>query len=229
MNVRKAKCPTLIYSSCRYTNDQIYPTGEKIIHIQPARLRAPIGMAVKYADNLQSLRLHKAVCMVECPRGYFISMLLIEFGAVRHWKAKLHIVFSARHMSCQKSTNFMLAFVMGAACARGINLCKGVRRNNQHPVFYHSIQFTRCVPPSALSRLQIRIDRPQTPQLQEASGENRVRRPIEPMRHRSWGVCGQPCGAGAKRPWALSLVVNVCPHTQSSSLRAHNPLAHRQS
>ena len=55
------------------------------------------------------------------------------------------------------------------------------------------------------------------------------RGPIEPMRRRRWGVCCQPCGAGAKRPWALSLVVNVCPHTRSSSLRAHNPLAHRQS
>ena len=55
------------------------------------------------------------------------------------------------------------------------------------------------------------------------------RGPIEPMRRRRWGVCGQPCGAGARRPWALALVVNVCSHTQSSSLRAHNPLALRQS
>ena len=82
---------------------------------------------------------------------------------------------------------------------------------------------------SALSRLNIRIDWPQTPQMQGASGENRVRRPLEPMRRRRWGVCGQPCGAGARRPWALALVVNVCSHTLSSSLRAHNPLALRQS
>ena len=79
--------------------------------------------------------------------------------------------------------------------------------------------------PSALSRLNIRIDWPQMPQRQGASGENRVRRPIEPMRRRRWGVCGQPCGAGARRPWALALVVNVCSHTLSSSLRAHNALA----
>jgi len=37
---------------------------------------------------------------------------------------------------------------------------------------------------SALSRLQIRIDWPQAPQLQGASGENRVRVPIELMRRR---------------------------------------------
>ncbi|MGC8539293.1 MAG: hypothetical protein ACP5QA_01545, partial [Phycisphaerae bacterium] len=36
-----------------------------------------------------------------------------------------------------------------------------------------------------------------------------------PMRRRRWGVCGQPRGAGAGRPWALALVVNVCSHTWS--------------
>ena len=81
---------------------------------------------------------------------------------------------------------------------------------------------------SALSRLQIRVGWPETGQMQGESGENRVRRPIEPLRRRRWPVSDQPCGAGARRPWALSLVVKVFINTLSSALRAHGLLAIRQ-
>ena len=59
---------------------------------------------------------------------------------------------------------------------------------------------------SVLSHPKIRIDWSQTPQLQGASGENRVRSPIEPLRCRRWGVCGQPCWRGPRgcRLWRSS-------------------------
>ena len=49
---------------------------------------------------------------------------------------------------------------------------------------------------SALSQLQIGVDWPETGQMQGVSGENRVRRPIEPLRRRRWPVSGQPCERG---------------------------------
>ena len=61
----------------------------------------------------------------------------------------------------------------------------------------------KCNLASALSRLPIKIDWQQTPQLQGASGEDRVRGPIEVMRRRRCGVGSQPWGGGGQEAVAF--------------------------
>ena len=53
---------------------------------------------------------------------------------------------------------------------------------------------------SALSRLKIRIDWPQRLQMQEAAAKTGSVDPLSCCDAGRWGVCGQPRGAGARRP-----------------------------